>query len=213
MTGTTPPAARRPPLTLRLTAGARRVAARVVSPQLRESGPVLALLSLLATMTAGDVVDIVRLLQGAEVQVWVAGGWGVDALVGRRTRRHEDVDLLVPREQSAAALEALSARGFAPVRSSVVPAALLPERVILADPRGRTVDLHPVDLAPWLTETVAARLPDAPDPGGAAFAEGSLDGAPVPCLSRELQLAAHEGYEQRAVDARDVALLRGHGPR
>jgi lincosamide nucleotidyltransferase A/C/D/E len=32
-------------------------------------------------------------LTEAGCSVWVAGGWGVDALVGRQTRLHRDLDL------------------------------------------------------------------------------------------------------------------------
>jgi len=33
-------------------------------------------------MTAGDVVEVLRHLQAAQVAVWVDGGWGIDALIG-----------------------------------------------------------------------------------------------------------------------------------
>jgi lincosamide nucleotidyltransferase A/C/D/E len=45
---------------------------------------------------AEDVVEVLESLTVAHVPWWVAGGWGVDALVGEQTRMHDDVDVMVP---------------------------------------------------------------------------------------------------------------------
>lgn len=42
------------------------------------------------------------------------GGWGVDALVGRQTRAHRDLDLAVNAEDESAALRVLEHRGYHP---------------------------------------------------------------------------------------------------
>lgn len=47
--------------------------------------------------SVADVHRVLDLLSDADVETWVSGGWGVDALVGRQTRTHRDLDLLVPR--------------------------------------------------------------------------------------------------------------------
>jgi hypothetical protein len=49
------------------------------------------------TMTAEDVVEVSDALEHACVEVWIDGGWGVDALLEEQTRAlHErfGVDLL-----------------------------------------------------------------------------------------------------------------------
>ncbi len=46
-------------------------------------------------MQAQDVLEIVHRLEGAGVVVWLDGGWGVDALLGRQTRPHDDVDVII----------------------------------------------------------------------------------------------------------------------
>lgn len=186
----------------------QRVATRALPVVIRRSRPALLLTTALASISEGHVVDLVRLLEEATLPVWIAGGWGVDALVGRRTRRHDDLDLLVSEEDLPRVLDALAEVGYRAVWSTVVEGALLPARTMLTDARGRQVDLHPVALQTWLHAVVAARLPDAEDPATAAFAEGKLRATRLPCLSAALQLAAHEGYAARDVDRRDVALLR-----
>src|SRR2546425_10034217 len=48
-----------------------------------------------ARMNSQDVAQIVRLLAGRGIEVWLDGGWAVDALVGYQTRNHDDLDMVV----------------------------------------------------------------------------------------------------------------------
>ena len=51
-------------------------------------------------MSGGDVVALLRLLAEHRIDVWVDGGWGVDALLGEQTRPHSDVDIAVRHEEN-----------------------------------------------------------------------------------------------------------------
>lgn len=66
-----------------------------------------------AGMRLGEVMAVLTDLRQAGCRCWVAGGWGVDGLVGRQTRPHRDLDLAVDAEHEAAALGALSMLGYA----------------------------------------------------------------------------------------------------
>jgi len=44
-------------------------------------------------MTSADVIDIYSTWGGLGIQIWIDGGWGVDALQGRQTRPHKDLDI------------------------------------------------------------------------------------------------------------------------
>src|SRR5215471_15172124 len=44
------------------------------------------------------VLALMNALDAATVSAWVAGGWGVDALIGHQTRRHYDLELVVSDE-------------------------------------------------------------------------------------------------------------------
>ena len=48
-----------------------------------------------AIVTADDVIEIVKILNQNDIEVIVDGGWGVDALLGRQTRKHEDLDIAI----------------------------------------------------------------------------------------------------------------------
>jgi lincosamide nucleotidyltransferase A/C/D/E len=44
---------------------------------------------------AGAAAEVLKAFDDVDVDAWVDGGWGVDALVGRETRPHKDLDLVV----------------------------------------------------------------------------------------------------------------------
>ena len=89
-------------------------------------------------MKAKDVVEVVQLLEGNGIQVWLDGGWGVDALLEEQTREHKDLDLVVPLSDVPRMQALLAERGFGLVEGGA------PKSFVLADEEGRHVDVHPV---------------------------------------------------------------------
>lgn len=69
------------------------------------------------------------------------GGWGVDALIGRQTRPHADLDLAIGRDDLSSAERALAALGF---RRDASRDPGLPARLVMIDQQGREVDFHPL---------------------------------------------------------------------
>ncbi|WP_442920489.1 nucleotidyltransferase domain-containing protein, partial [Methanobrevibacter sp.] len=49
-------------------------------------------------VTYFDACEILEMLSEASVKVFLDGGWGVDALIGRETRIHNDIDLFVEKK-------------------------------------------------------------------------------------------------------------------
>ncbi|WP_052851180.1 nucleotidyltransferase domain-containing protein [Streptomyces avicenniae] len=154
-------------------------------------------------MRENDVLAVLDLLAEADVPAWVDGGWGIDALLGRSTREHADVDLVVPLDRLPTVRDTLAAAGFTTVLRDWLPTALA-----LADGTGRSVDLHPVVDTPGTgAEQI---LPD-----GSRFTYGSpgtgrIGGREVRCADAATQMRAHTGYEPTAKDRRDLALLHAH---
>ena len=154
-----------------------------------------------------DVVEVVEALAAAGVRTWIAGGWGVDALVGRQSRRHKDLDLVVDAgdESEARAREVLDELGYATVGERVAAGAWMPLKVVLRHPGGRTIDLLPVRLDGQPAGANAEVLPGGLLP--TAFARGVVAGRSVGCLSPSVQLTFHTGYALSRVDRQDIALL------
>jgi Aminoglycoside-2''-adenylyltransferase len=102
----------------------------------------------------GEVLGVLADLTGAGCSVWVAGGWGVDALVGRQTRLHRDLDLALDARNETVALRALERRGYRvesdwrPVRVELVLRGACPDQQLLFHTgyEPRAMDL--LDLAP-----------------------------------------------------------------
>jgi lincosamide nucleotidyltransferase A/C/D/E len=156
-------------------------------------------------MTAADVLRIMDLVRRAGAEVWIAGGWGIDALLGRQTREHRDLDLLHRQEQEPALLAALATAGFAETLDR------RPVRFVVADPAGAEIDLHPLRFVP---DGSGAAEQSSLDPGNPfrypppCFVSGMIAGTVVPCLSVAQQVVFHQGYEPREHDRRDMARLR-----
>ncbi|MFH9067085.1 nucleotidyltransferase domain-containing protein [Streptomyces coeruleorubidus] len=154
-------------------------------------------------MTGDDVLEIVDTLRRAGADVWIGGGWGIDALLGRQTRPHRDLDLMHRREQEPTVVAALAEAGFAESLD------WRPVRFVVADATGREIDLHPLVFAPDGNATQASLKPGRPFVyPTACFVTGTIQHSTVPCLSAEQQVYFHQGYEPSDRDRHDMAQLR-----
>ena len=158
-------------------------------------------------MTVNDVIEVLDRLIAARVAVWLDGGWGADALVGRQTRPHADLDLALARSDLDRAANSLVDAGFNH-EPAVVPG--LPARYVMRDGDGREVDFHPLlfDTAGngWQQLSPSGRAWGCYAADGLA-ATGSIEGRLVRCLSAELQVRFRLGYEWSDRDEHDIRLL------
>jgi lincosamide nucleotidyltransferase A/C/D/E len=162
-------------------------------------------------MQVADVLEVLDGLEASGLDVWIAGGWGVDALLGGQTREHVDLDLVVDLAHEGEARAALERLGFGPIRAERFEGAMMPKQTIMRDRAGRVVDLHGVDTRTWpgswreLRERAGcSTVPfDAAEP----FVAGALDGRRLGCLSPELQLASRQGYELTEAAVADARAL------
>src|SRR5882757_801353 len=91
-----------------------------------------------ARMTAQRALGILHPLTEGGIDTWVDGGWGVDALVGKQTREHGDLDLGVVRSDLDRAIELLASVGYA-----VSDDRYRQITVQLTHTAGHRIDLHP----------------------------------------------------------------------
>src|SRR3954471_16114593 len=89
-------------------------------------------------MKQDDVLEIVDLLESNGIEVWLDGGWGVDALLGEQTRDHDDLDIVVELHRVEDTITALTPHGY------VLCENVLPTRAVLRSADGRQVDVHPI---------------------------------------------------------------------
>jgi lincosamide nucleotidyltransferase A/C/D/E len=115
----------------------------------------------------------------------------VDALVGRQTRVHHDLDLAIVADREATALAALAELGYA------VETDWRPLRVEVVPPGRGWVDLQPVVFDKsghrWQTDLDGGRFHYPKE----CFVTGTIAGRTVNCLSLTQQLLFHSGCEPR----------------
>jgi lincosamide nucleotidyltransferase A/C/D/E len=148
-----------------------------------------------------QAVRVCTALADARVRFWLAGGWGVDALVGRQTRPHRDLDLLVDARDEALTLSVLADLGY------LLETDWRPVRVELVRPGSGWVDVHPV-----VFDTEGNGVQAGPDDTeyrypADIFTTGRLGGVVVGCVTTTAQRTAHEGYAPRPQDLHDLAQL------
>lgn len=153
-------------------------------------------------MEASEVVRLLDALEERGVTVWLDGGWGVDALLGEQVREHDDLDLVVELAHLASVTATLADLGYE------VVAGAPPLSVVLVDAAGRQVDVHPVvfdDEGGGLYRMEEGR--DWVYPGRGFLGRGLVGGRAVRCLSAEVQVLVHDGYELAEKDYRELRLL------
>jgi lincosamide nucleotidyltransferase A/C/D/E len=157
-------------------------------------------------MPPEEVLAVLTALQARGFKFWLDGGWGIDALLGQVTRPRGDVDLVVEMGMMPQVVGALEPLGFS------VGEDLAPVRVVLSAPGGRQVDLHPVTFDEQGTGWQLGAAPggaDCPYPAW-GFGHGRILDREVPCLSPELQVEHHCGYEPTELDRLDMDRLSRH---
>jgi lincosamide nucleotidyltransferase A/C/D/E len=148
-----------------------------------------------------EVLSVLASVESLGCRWWLEGGWGVDALVGRQTRPHCDVDIDLDAACVSRVLEALRAAGY------TIEEDWRPNRVeLVAFGRGR-VDLHPLVIEDDGSARQAALGGGWHEFPRSYFTAGTLGGVTVPCVSLEAQRLFHSGYALREVDTYDLALL------
>ncbi len=165
-------------------------------------------------MTAEDAIGIYQRLVNHDIQVWLVGGWGIDALLGEQTRPHKDLDVIMLVDDVARLCELLSHDGYQfgylwEENLNTVDAHGI-ETVtafVLQDGKGRELDAHAMRLddagngiPAWDAE---GRILKRQDLAG----EGRIAGVAVPCFTAEMQMACHTGYELPDKQSRDLERL------
>ncbi|NKB65822.1 MAG: hypothetical protein GKR89_02060 [Candidatus Latescibacteria bacterium] len=154
-------------------------------------------------MTAQMVHWYQRLFEELNIEIWLDGGWGVDALLGRQTRPHKDLDIIASSAAAQTLDQALRQRGFHDVATDDHT----PRNYVLGHIEYGLIDFHVAEPA---------------DQGGLIYGPGQIDwrispqelggrgtiaGVPVQCLSAEYQVRSHAGYKLKDTDRADLRAL------
>ena len=155
-------------------------------------------------MEAQEAATFYREVQALGVDLWIDGGWGVDALLGRQTRPHADLDIVLEAKDCDAVVQILLEKGYKDVpRDDRRPC-----NFVLGNDQGKEIDFHIV-----VFDAEGNGLYGPPGdleglyPADAFQGRGQIGGVAVKCMSPEYQLENHCGYAIRAKDVHDVMAL------
>ncbi len=162
-----------------------------------------------------ELLLVVERLESEGIPYWLAGGWGVDALVGRCTRRHKDIDIVIDdfERNETRVRKAFHALGFDHVTLDK-GGVWMPRRSNFEDDAGHRIEVLDID---WdhLREVFAldpAREPESTWPVEELALEvltvGAINGRHVPCLTSGAQLLFHTGFPLEGTGRSDVSLLQ-----
>ncbi len=155
-------------------------------------------------MTPGALVDLLQLFEGAGIEVWLDGGWAVDAVLGAQTRPHKDVDIILRVSDLRKLRKLLGSRGFEIQQGGTE------SNFVLADRSGLEVDVHAIVFD--REGNGVYRMENGSDwifPAAGFSGRGVVQGIGFRCLSPETQVLCHaHGYIPAEKDLLDMELLQ-----
>jgi lincosamide nucleotidyltransferase A/C/D/E len=163
------------------------------------------------------VAALYDVMQRSGIPTWLFGGWGVDALLGRQTREHHDVDLLVEVSNLERFEGHLNDLGFEQGsvwdeearwvhHESWSREEARPTAFVDTHPDGREIDVHVVREDQGRGVEALWNAP-YPLPADGLSRTGVVAGRAVPCVTFDMQRIAHTGYDLAPHHVQDLKLL------
>jgi lincosamide nucleotidyltransferase A/C/D/E len=146
-----------------------------------------------------DIIDILAKIKHIGIDVWIDGGWGVDALLGQQTRPHNDIDIFVQKKNSVAFIKMLISNDYRETKMEYTSN----DHTVWCDPSNHIIDLHLFEF----TENGTLYYDNEIYHSEILNGKGTIGGIIVRCLTAEAQLLYHQGYEHSEKDRHDVLLL------
>ncbi len=167
-------------------------------------------------VTAKDAIKIYKKLTTNGIKVWLTGGWGIDALLGKQTRSHKDLDVIMLLDDVVRMRELLRSEGY--VKEELWSENQLATDTngnetatafVLIDREGREFDVHAMTI-----DDQGNGIPAWKEAKDFIFKRkdlvgvGMIAGVAVQCITAESQITCHTGYELSEKQRNDIELLR-----
>ena len=139
-----------------------------------------------------------KLFDDHDIKVFIDGGWGVDALLHRQSRRLLDLDIAMEHRDVLKLRELLEARGYRDIPKDDTWEC----NFVLGDDLG-----HELDIQSNTFNAEGIVTFGVPYPSDSLTGTGTIGCRPVHCISPEWMVEFHRGYELDMDDYRDVSVL------
>jgi lincosamide nucleotidyltransferase A/C/D/E len=125
-------------------------------------------------MTSKDVISLYTQLENQRIKIWIDGGWAVDALLGKQTRTHKDLDIAIQWKDIPTLRKFLEPQGYKQIKEDNK------WNFVLADDQGHEVDVHA-----FIFDDQGNVVDGIEYPTASLTGTGIIDGQEVRCISPE----------------------------
>src|ERR1051325_6893219 len=91
-------------------------------------------------MEEQEVIEFYRKMSACGITVWIDGGWGVDALLGKQTRPHKDLDIVIEQKHIPQLRALLEGQGYEDIPRDDTS----PWNFVLGNAAGHELDVHAI---------------------------------------------------------------------
>jgi len=152
-------------------------------------------------MQAADVLSLYSWLKDNGIAIWIDGGWCVDALLGKQTREHPDLDIAVNRNDNAKLRNLLESSGYKEEPRNDTAEWMY----VMKNPDGKQVDVHAFEY-----DEDGKNIYGIEYPYGSLTGKGKINGQVVNCIDPKWMFKFKTAYEPKEKDLNDVRALSSH---
>ena len=147
-------------------------------------------------MNSTYVTDLYNKLDALGIKIWLDGGWGVDALLGKETRPHKDLDIAIDWKDVSKLREFLAEKGYKQIKEDSK------WNFVLVDDQSHEIDVHA-----FVSDDKGNVVDGIMYPPGSLAGRGMMHGQFVRCIAPEYVVKFHSGYELKDKDFQDVSAI------
>ncbi len=120
-------------------------------------------------------------MQNAGIEIWIDGGWAVDALLGKQTHPHADLDIVIQQKDVQKARTLLGDKGY----KDILRDGTTEWNFVLEDGKGLEIDFHVIVLDDKGNGIYGPAVNGEMYPAASLTGTGTIDNHPVKCISAE----------------------------
>jgi lincosamide nucleotidyltransferase A/C/D/E len=154
-------------------------------------------------MEEKDVIGFYFELKNLDIKIWIDGGWGVDALLGKQTRFHKDLDIVIQKKDIPAFMRLLKAQEYKEIKLDIAQ----PHNIVLADDCSHEIDVHVIVLNENGDGMYGPVENGVVFPAASLTGKGKIGNLEVNCISPEYVVKFHSGYELKEKDCKDILAI------
>lgn len=147
-------------------------------------------------MTSLEVIELYTKLDNLGITIWIDGGWGIDALLGKQTRPHADLDIAIDRK------DVIRLRNLLNEFKKKQKDDTSEWNFVLEDGQGHEIDVHVFEFDDKRKIIYGIEYPQESLTG-----IGTINGKTVNCIAAKYVIKFHENYEPKEKDLQDIKAL------